>query len=249
MIAIPAIDLMNGACVRLRKGRFDKQTIYDKSPLDVARAIEETGISHLHLVDLDGAKSGEPANLRVLETLARETALQIDYGGGIRNIETIRRAIEAGATKINLGTFLFSDPDVPAACTETFGKERLIAAIDIVNGMVAIKGWQQSSGMKASKAIEDLLDIGWHYFSVTDISRDGTMEGPDPGFYKPLVSSYPSAKFIGGGGVASVKHLHLLKSCGLYAAITGKALFEGKISLQDLAAVNSLSKRSNPYNF
>lgn len=241
MIVIPAIDLMNGACVRLRKGRFDKQTIYDQSPLDVARAIEEAGIQHLHLVDLDGAKSGEPSNLHIMETIAKETSLKIDYGGGIRNIEAIRRAIEAGAAKINLGTFLFSDPDIPATCVETFGNEKLIAAIDIANGAVAIKGWQKSSGIDAGKAIDDLLKVGWQFFSVTDISRDGTMQGPDPGFYKPLISRYSSAKFIGGGGVASLEHLHLLKSCGVYAAITGKALFEGTISLKDLAAVSRLS--------
>ena len=241
MIVIPAIDLMNGACVRLTKGRFDTRITYKPSPLDVARAIEEAGISHLHLVDLDGAKSGKPSNLHVLETLAKGTSLQIDYGGGIRNIETIHKAIDAGAKKINLGTFLFSDPDVPLLCKETFGAERLIAAIDVADGMVAIKGWQQSSGKKASSAIEDMLNIGWRYFSVTEISRDGTMQGPDPDFYKSLVSTYPSAKFIGGGGVASINHLYLLRSCGLYAAITGKAMLEGTISLKDLASINNLT--------
>lgn len=238
MIAIPAIDLMNGACVRLTKGRFDKKTSYAKSPLELARAIEKAGIEYLHLVDLDGARSGESSNLHVLESLASACSLQIDYGGGIRNMETIRRAREAGASKVNLGTFLFSGPDVPLRCLEEFGAEQLIAAIDVDQDRVAIKGWQESSGRKVSQAMEDLLNIGWKYFSVTDIRRDGTMEGPDPDFYKPLVNSYPSARFIAGGGVATVSHLHLLKSCGVHAAITGKAILEGTVSLQDLAGIN-----------
>ncbi len=239
MIAIPAIDIMNGKCVRLFKGRFAEKTFYDATPLGLARDIESAGLTHLHLIDLDGAHKGEPANLPVLEQLAKETTLIIDYGGGIRSMETIRKVLDAGAAKANLGTFLFSSPDIPLQCIESFGADALIAAVDIKDGQVAVKGWQQNSGIKTGDAIEGLLDIGWKFFSVTDISRDGTMEGPDPEFYIPLADAYPSARFIGGGGVATVEHLYMLRSCGLYAAVTGKAIFEGHITLDELAILNA----------
>ncbi len=239
MIAIPAIDIMDASCVRLLKGRFDQQMNYEKSPLDTARAIEAAGITHLHLVDLDGARQGKPVNLSLLETLSKETSLRIDYGGGIRSMESIRKVLEAGADKVNLGTFLFTDPDIPRRCIDQFGMDALIAAVDIREGRVAVKGWQQSTETETRTAIEALLEAGWHHFSVTDISRDGTMLGPDPLFYLPLVTGYPEARFIGGGGVASMEDLELLRSCGLYAAVTGKAVFEGKISLKDLSKFNS----------
>ncbi len=239
MIVIPAIDIMNGRCVRLVQGRFDQCMTYDADPLDTARSFEAAGITHLHLVDLDGARRGRPANLHILETLAKETTLRIDFGGGIRSIPAIRQALEAGAAQVNLGTFLFSGPEVPRRCIEAFGADALIAAVDIDHGQAAIKGWQQSSGLDAATVIENLLENGWRYFSITDISRDGTLKGPDPDLYKPLAAKYASARFIGGGGVASIEHVMMLKSCGLYAAITGKALFEGRISLEDLAKLNT----------
>ena len=238
MIAIPAIDIMNASCVRLLKGRFDQQVTYQRSPLETAKAFEEAGITHLHLVDLDGARQGKPVNLSVLKTLSKETSLHIDYGGGIRSMESVRKILEAGAEKVNLGTFLFSDPEIPARCIERFGRDRLIAAVDIDEGRVAVKGWQQSTETDARTAIGSLLEAGWQYLSVTDISRDGTMQGPDPDFYRPLAKTWPEARFIGGGGVASMKDLELLRSCGLYAAVTGKAIFEGKITPEDLSRFN-----------
>lgn len=244
MIAIPAIDIMNGACVRLRQGRFDQRTTYEADPLHTAKAIEAAGIGYLHLVDLDGARTGNPANLHILEKLAGETSLQIDFGGGVRDLETIRRVLKAGAFRVNLGTFLFSGPGIAQQCTETFGRDALIAAADISQGKVAVKGWQQRSQMEAAESIDALMKAGWLYISVTDIGRDGTMEGPDPDFYKPLVDRYPEARFIGGGGVASMADLHLLESCGLYGAVTGKAIFEGKISLEALSGFNK--KHGNP---
>ncbi len=238
MIAIPAIDIMNASCVRLLKGRFDEQVTYQKSPLETAKTFEEAGITHLHLVDLDGARQGQPVNLPVLEKLSKETSLRIDYGGGIRSMESIREILEAGANKVNLGTFLFSDPKIPRQCIESFGAERLIAAVDIDKGHVAVKGWQQSTETDTRTAIGLLLEAGWRYLSVTDISRDGTMQGPDPDFYRPLTNFWPEAYFIGGGGVASMKDLELLRSCGLYAAVTGKAIFEGKITPEELSRFN-----------
>lgn len=241
MIAIPAIDIMDGQCVRLFQGDFARRSNYRVSPLDQAKELENAGITHLHLVDLDGAKQGAPKNLRVLETIAGGTSLIIDFGGGIRSIESVAHALGAGAQKVNIGTFLFSAASNPAEIFEQFGAEKLIAAIDIQLGMVAVHGWQTQTTFTAARAIESLASVGWLYFSVTDISRDGTMQGPDKTFYIPLTAAFPEAKFIGGGGVSSIEDLHLLRACGLYAAVSGKAIFEGAISLKELATFNKSS--------
>ncbi len=238
MIAIPAIDIMDGSCVRLVKGLFNQKKTYSKNPLDFAKAFEDAGITHLHLIDLDGARMGKPVHLKLLEKIATETSLKVDYGGGIRSMQSTGEVLSAGAQKVNLGTFLFSRPDVPGRCIESFGQESLIAAVDIKKGKVAVKGWQQLSGLETDGAVEALMAAGWRYVSVTDVSRDGTMQGPDQAFYKPLVERYPEIRFIGGGGVASMTDLRMLESFGLYAAVTGKAILEGKISAEDLSLFN-----------
>ncbi len=239
MIAIPAIDIMDGQCVRLLRGDFAQRKSYSATPLDQAKAIEDAGITHLHLVDLDGAKQGLPKNLHVLEQIAAGTSLNVDFGGGIRSLTDIENALNAGAKQANIGTLLFSREDVPLECVSRFGKEQLIAALDINKGTIAVNGWQVQTSTSAETALQLLLSLGWEYFAVTDISRDGTMQGPNPDFYNPLVNAFPDAKFIGGGGVASAAHLLLLKNCGLYAAVTGKAVFEGMISLKELVELNS----------
>lgn len=236
MIAIPAIDIMGGQCVRLLRGNFDQRRSYNATPLDQAKAIEDAGITHLHLVDLDGARIGKPKNLGVLEQIASGTSLVIDFGGGIRSLDDAATALQAGASQVNIGTLLLADATMPQQCIERFGKERLIAAIDVNDGKVAVHGWQTQTNIAANEAILSLLKVGWETISVTDISRDGTMQGPNPDFYLPLVEAFPHLKFIGGGGVASVEHLLALKNCGLYAAVTGKAIFEGTISLAQLSA-------------
>lgn len=242
MIVIPAIDIMDGRCVRLLRGDFGQRKSYGATPLDQAKAIEEAGITHLHLVDLDGAKRGIPTNLHVLEQIAGNTSLVIDFGGGIRSMDDAAAALNAGASRVNIGTFLFSGADVPDKCIKQFGRDKLIAAIDINNGKVAVHGWQTQTNVTAPEAISSLFLVGWDLISVTDISRDGTMQGPDPAFYTPLVEAFPEVRFIGGGGVATTSHLLQLKECGLYAAITGKAVFEGTITLEDI------SKISNTHN-
>ncbi len=238
MIAIPAIDIMDGKCVRLFRGDFSQRKSYSTNPLDQAKAIEDAGITHLHLVDLDGAKQGMPKNLDILESIANGTSLRIDFGGGIRSISAAAKALDAGAMQVNIGTFLFSDAENPKACIDAFGTQHLIASIDVNHGKVAVHGWQTQTEFSAIQAIENLISVGWSFFSVTDISRDGTMQGPDTEFYKPLIEVFPGTKFIGGGGVSSIEDLHLLKDCGLYASVTGKAVFEGHISLRELAIFN-----------
>lgn len=238
MIAIPAIDIINGSCVRLLKGQFDQQQQYTHSPLQMAKALEVTGLTHLHLVDLDGARDGKPANLPILQQLATHTKLLIDYGGGIRRQEDVAKALDSGATRVNIGTMLFTRPSWQTECIRRFGADKLIASVDVDRGKVAIKGWQQQTGLTANQAIGGLRQRGWRYVSITDIGRDGTMSGVDPSFYQPFTAHYPEIRFIGGGGVASLRDLHGMKGAGLFAAITGKAVFEGNISLEDLASFN-----------
>lgn len=238
MIAIPAIDIMHGACVRLLQGDFAQRRNYKASPLDQAKAIEDAGITHLHLVDLDGAKTGEPKNLNVLEVLASGTSLKIDFGGGIRNLASVQLALNAGANQVNIGTFLFQNQHHGAQCIEMFGPEQLIASVDVRHGKVAVHGWQTETEFTAVQALENLMKQGWVYFSVTDVSRDGTMTGVSSDFYEPLVQAFPAARIIGGGGVARYHDLSILRQAGLYAAVTGKAIFENTISLEELVTFN-----------
>jgi phosphoribosylformimino-5-aminoimidazole carboxamide ribotide isomerase len=238
MIVIPAIDIVGGRCVRLHQGDFSRIKSYEADPVDQARAVEAAGITHLHLVDLDGARTGRPANLHILEGIASRTRLQIDFGGGIRHPGNIRDALSAGARKVNAGTLLFDAPETPADLVREFGSDRLIAAVDVRNGQVALRGWQDLAGVPPGSLIERLLSVGWEWISLTDISRDGTMQGPDVDFFTQLAAAFPHARIIGGGGVASPEHLALLKGCGLSAAITGKAVFEGRLSLKDIALFN-----------
>ncbi len=235
MIVIPAIDILEGRCTRLLRGNFDQRSIYAADPLAQARRYEAAGLTQLHLVDLDGVQEGAPKNLRLLERLATQTRLRIDYGGGVRSEAHIRAALNAGAKQVNLGTWLFGAGRPAGRLLERFGSESLIASIDVNRGKVAVRGWQKQTRLSAMTAIGMLHKMGWMYFSVTDVGRDGTLEGPDPAFYRPLTAAFPHARIIGGGGVATKAHLHALKQCGLHAAITGKALLEGSISLDALA--------------
>ncbi len=235
MIAIPAIDIMDGRCVRLLRGDFRQKTTYSADPLDQAKIFEDAGIKCLHLVDLDGAKTGKPQNLQILESIASNTSLMIDYGGGIRQTADVQMALNAGARQVNAGTMLHSNDNTPTALCKAFSAERLIAAVDIRNGYVASHGWQLQTQIPAKDFLELLVGSGWKYVSVTDIGRDGTLAGPDPDFYQPLIKAFPSLAFIGGGGVATTEHLELMSSWGLYGAITGKAIFEGSILPEDLA--------------
>lgn len=234
MIAIPAIDIMNGQCTRLLRGDFSRQTAYQTDPLDQARMFQDAGIPCLHLVDLDGAKEGKPHNLKTLEKIASNTGLRIDYGGGIRNANHIRDALNAGASQVNLGTMLFGEHMFAEQLLRSFGHDRLIASIDLREGKVAVKGWQEQTTLGAQEAIALLYKLGWKWFSVTDTGRDGTMQGVNADLFHPLVKAFPRARIIGGGGVARAADLNLMETAGLYAAIIGKAIFEGKISLNEL---------------
>ena len=226
---IPAIDLIDGQCVRLTKGDYSSKKIYNSDPLQQARVFEAAGIEHLHLVDLSGAKAGKPVHLDVLEQISRNTSLKVDFGGGIRNRDHIVEIIDRGASQVNLGTMLIRDLDQATGLISHFGAEKLIASVDVVGTRVKISGWQQDSGVELFPTVERLLEAGFIFFTVTDIERDGTLDEPSFQLYKNLLSAFPQIRLIASGGVSAEDQITELEQIGCYGSIVGKAIYEGRI--------------------
>ncbi len=233
MKLIPAIDLLDGKCVRLYKGDFAKSKIYNENPVEQAKAFENAGIEYLHLVDLSGAKAGEPRHLNVLESICKSTKLQVDFGGGLRSDQNIIDCFNSGANQVNIGTILIRKPELASEWIKKFGTEKLIASVDVMNNKVKIAGWQEESGLEIFKVINNLVQDGFTYFTVTDINRDGTLGEPAFELYKDVLSQFPSIKLNASGGVSSQDQLKLLNEIGCNGAIVGKAIYEGRIRLID----------------
>lgn len=226
MLVIPAIDIINGRCVRLQKGDFSKATFYEKSPLEQAKKFEDLGYKHLHLVDLDGAKTGKPQNIKALKSIALNTNLLIDFGGGIRSCEDINRVINNGASQVNIGTILISNPVLAKLILDDFGSKKIIASIDCENLKVKTHGWIKSSNHDIFTAIESMIKIGFDWFSITDISKDGMLQGPAIDLYKNILERFPFIKLRASGGVSSFQDIELLKALNLEGVIVGKMLYE-----------------------
>lgn len=232
MKLIPAIDLIDGQCVRLTKGVYASKKVYNSDPLEQARIFEEAGIEHLHLVDLSGAKAGKPMHLDVLERICSGTKLKVDFGGGIRTEENIFEVLNRGAKQVNLGTMLIKNINKATGWISRFGAESLIASVDVLNLKVRISGWQQDSGLELFPVVEKLIEAGFIYFTVTDIDRDGTLGEPAYQLYKDLLSRFPGIRLNASGGVSAQEQLPKLDHIGCYGAIVGKAIYEGKIMLR-----------------
>ncbi|MCF8303590.1 MAG: 1-(5-phosphoribosyl)-5-[(5-phosphoribosylamino)methylideneamino]imidazole-4-carboxamide isomerase [Bacteroidales bacterium] len=234
---IPAIDIMEGKAVRLRKGDFMQKTVYENSPLEYARQFEDVGIKRLHLVDLDGAKSGKPENLPVLEEIASHTSLQIDFGGGIRTFKSAQQALDAGAAYINVGTVAASMDEDGAfnAWIEYFGAEKFILASDVKNEKVVIGGWQLESTLEAVDIIRRFVQKGIRQVMVTDTSRDGMLQGMNTGLYGTLKTAHPNIFLVASGGFTSTADIDELENAGADAVIIGKAFYEGRVTLEDLS--------------
>lgn len=231
MKLIPAIDLIDGQCVRLTKGDYTSKKVYNSDPLAQAKIFEEAGIEHLHLVDLSGAKAGKPVHLNVLEKISRETKLKVDFGGGIRTAEDITEILNRGARQVNLGTMLIKNMDKAPEWISRFGAESLIASVDVLDHKVKISGWQKDSGLELFPVIEKLIEAGFIYFTVTDIDRDGTLGEPAYQLYKDLLSRFPGIRLNASGGVSAQEQLPKLDQIGCHGAIVGKAIYEGRIVL------------------
>jgi phosphoribosylformimino-5-aminoimidazole carboxamide ribotide isomerase len=231
MKLIPAIDLLDGKCVRLFKGDYATKKIYNENPLDQAKAFEDKGIKYLHIVDLSGAKVGHPMHLKVLEQVARNTKLKIDFGGGIRNQRSLEDSLNCGAAQVNLGTILIREPKFAPQWIEKFGAEKLIASVDVMNRKVKISGWQDDSGLELDSVIQKLIGDGFTFFTVTDIDRDGTLGEPAFELYKDLLDKFPRIKLNASGGVSEQSQLAKLEAIGCQGTIVGKAIYEGRIKL------------------
>ena len=229
MKIFPAIDLYGGQAVRLYKGDYDQMTVYDPEPLHTVRKFEAAGARHLHLVDLEGAKTGQTTNLPTIEKLASSTGLFIEVGGGIRNMETVRRYLNAGASRVILGTAAVTDPDFTARAVAQYG-EKIAVGADLKDGKVAIKGWLETSRDTWEVFFAKMQALGVQTIICTDISKDGAMQGTNRDLYKLLTQRF-SMHIIASGGVSSLEDIQALKAAGVHGAIIGKAYYTGAIDL------------------
>ena len=236
MLIIPAIDIIDGKCVRLTKGDYDTKKIYHENPVDAAKEFEAGGITHLHLVDLDGAKKSEVVNWNVLENIATQTNLHIDFSGGIKTIQAAQQAFDLGAAQITVGSLAAKNPKEFVDWIWQFGEEKLILGADVIKDKIAIHGWQESSTKDIYSYLDYYFEEGIDYVLCTDVSKDGMLEGPSFELYSNILEEYEELKLIASGGVSSIDDLQKLKEMGCYAAIVGKAFYEGRITLKELSS-------------
>ncbi|PCI35979.1 MAG: 1-(5-phosphoribosyl)-5-[(5-phosphoribosylamino)methylideneamino]imidazole-4-carboxamide isomerase [Elusimicrobia bacterium] len=241
MQLIPAIDLLNGAAVRLYKGDFEKVTRYTDDPVSLAREWARQGATVLHVVDLDGSRKGEPQEAELVTRLIRETGLLVQVAGGIRSLPAAKRWIDAGADAIVVGSLAVSEPEAVAQMVSEFGSESVVAAIDARvsedgSTRVAVSGWTEDGGVSVDEALEILSKNAVSKILCTDIGRDGTKEGPNKALYQSLALKFPEFLFQASGGVGSVKDLSLLKETGVAGAIVGRALLDGVFSIEEALA-------------
>ena len=234
MRIIPAIDLIDGRCVRLSKGDYATQKIYNEHPLEVAKAFEDHGIQHLHLVDLDGAKSKHIVNHKVLEDIASKTSLKIDFGGGLKSDEDLKIAFESGAHQVTGGSIAVKEPGVFEQWIETYGSEKIILGADVQGERIATNGWLETSEHRLVDFVKDYHAKGIQYVICTDISKDGMLEGPSFEVYADLLAAQPGIKLIASGGISSFDELPRLAAMGCEGTIIGKAIYENRITLAAL---------------
>jgi phosphoribosylformimino-5-aminoimidazole carboxamide ribotide isomerase len=231
---IPAIDLMDGKCVRLKQGDFSRKTVYSDDPVETAKQFEASGVKRLHMVDLDGARKGEPANINVLEEVANATGLAIDFGGGIKTEANVKRVFDAGAEMVNLGSIAVTEPDLFFEWLDHFGSESVLLGADVRSGKLAINGWQEDTEVEAIPFLSEYHARGVEQAFVTDISKDGAMQGPSLRLYKEISLAVPGLKLIASGGVTSTGDIDDLEQMGCTGVIIGKAIYEGSIKLEQL---------------
>jgi phosphoribosylformimino-5-aminoimidazole carboxamide ribotide isomerase len=236
MRIIPAIDIIDGKCVRLSQGDYAQKTVYNESPLEVAKAFEAAGIRHLHLVDLDGAKARRIVNRAVLEAIASQTSLQVDFGGGISTEEQVRIALDAGAVQVTCGSIAAKSPETFLEWLEIFGTGKLILGADAKDRKIAVAGWQEATESDLVGFVQNYQSKGVGYCICTDISKDGMLQGPAFDLYKEILDACPGLNLIASGGVTTIEDIDQLALDGLEGAIVGKAIYEGRITLAQLAA-------------
>ena len=234
MDIIPAIDLIDGKCVRLSQGDYDRKTVYNGNPLEVAKQFEDNGIKRLHLVDLDGAKAHHIVNYKVLEKISVNTSLLIDFGGGLKSDDDLRIAFECGASMITGGSIAVKSPEIFDSWLKTYGSDKIILGADVRDEKISVTGWTESTDLKLIPFLNEYVKKGITKVICTDIGKDGMLEGPSFELYKNILSEFPDLYLVASGGVSSIKDLEDLALAGLPAVIFGKAIYEGRIELKDL---------------
>ncbi|MBO7129787.1 MAG: 1-(5-phosphoribosyl)-5-[(5-phosphoribosylamino)methylideneamino]imidazole-4-carboxamide isomerase [Prevotella sp.] len=231
---IPAIDIINGQCVRLTKGDYNQKTVYRDSPAEVAKEFEAIGFRRLHVVDLDGAKSKHIVNDAVLTAITTETNLAVDFGGGIKTDEDIEKAFAAGAAMVTVGSIAVTQPDLFMGWLEKYGPERMILGADVRHGKISINGWKEDSTEDLLPFLRKYIEAGVRNVLCTEISKDGTLSGPAVDLYSEVMNTYPDLHLIASGGVSSLDDIKALDAAGIPAVVFGKAIYEGRINLHEL---------------
>lgn len=231
---IPAIDIINGQCVRLTKGDYDQKTVYRDAPAEVAKEFEQIGFRRLHVVDLDGAKSKHIVNDTVLKGITKETNLIVDFGGGIKTDEDIEKAFAAGASMVTIGSIAVTHPDLFLGWLDKYGSERMILGADVRHGKISINGWKEDSSEDLLPFLKKYVDAGVRNVLCTEISKDGTLAGPAIGLYSQIMEAYPDLHLIASGGVSSIDDIMALNDAGIPSVVFGKAIYEGRINLKEL---------------
>jgi len=231
---IPAIDLIDGKCVRLIQGDFEQKTKYNDNPLEVAKAFEDAGIKRLHMVDLDGARQKKIVNHKVLELVAKNTNLHIDFGGGLQSDNDIKVAFECGAKQVTGGSIAIRNPELFEGWLSTYGPEKIILGADARNGMIAVSGWQEVTEVSVNEIIAKFKAKGAKYVLSTDVAKDGMLQGPSFELYADIQKAFPDIKVIASGGISAVHEIEKLNEMGVFGVVMGKAYYEGRIKLSEL---------------
>ena len=231
---IPAIDIIEGRCVRLSQGDYDRRKVYDQSPVDMAKRYADCGVKRIHVVDLDGAKSSTPKNLKTLERMVVSSGVEIEWGGGIKSEESLRALFDYGANYAIVGSVAAREPMLFAQWLARFGGEKMVLGADVRSGKVSVNGWQEDLAVTIEELIDGFMPMGLSQVVCTDITRDGMLQGPSDELYVKLQSSYPSVDFTVSGGIGSMADIERLNEKGLRKVIIGKAIYENRITLKDI---------------
>jgi len=231
---IPAIDLIEGKCVRLTQGDYGQKKIYNENPLEVALQFEDAGLKRLHLVDLDGAKAKKVVNWKVLERIAAKTSLHVDFGGGVQSDDDLKIVFESGAKQVTGGSIAVKQPDLFEHWLKTYGGEKIILGADAKNEKIAVSGWEEGTAIWVYDFVEEYVEKGVKYTISTDVAKDGLLQGPSFDLYKNLQDKCPDLNIIASGGIAGIEDVEKLAEMNIYGVIIGKAIYENRISLADL---------------
>jgi len=234
MRIIPAIDIMDGQCVRLSKGDFSDKTVYAKNPVNLAKTFEDAGVKYLHVVDLDGAKSSKIVNLKVLENITSQTNLIVDFGGGIKTDADISDVFSSGATRVNIGSLAVQDRDLFLSWVSRYGTDKIILGADVNNEKIAISGWKEKTSIEIIPFLQSYHEKGVYNIVCTDIQKDGMLSGSSIQLYEKILTFFPNIKLVASGGVVDTEEIDQLIGLGVDGIIIGKALYENKLTLKDL---------------